>query len=221
MKRIRVKICGITNLSDALLATDLGADALGFVFHRPSPRYIEPARAHEIARALPPFVTRVGVFVGATAAEAATVAESAGLDLLQIHAPREGEVPAGWTERWLPVFSPGLVQITSFEDDLTTKLLEVIRASGASSFLLDNASSLGAGGTGKPVDWTLAAAAGRAGKMVLAGGLTPANVATAIAATNPYGVDVSSGVERRPGIKDPMLMEEFFGAVGRAGAARR
>ena len=106
MNRVRVKICGITNLADGLLAAELGADAVGFVFHRPSPRYIAPARAREIARALPAMVSKVGVFAGASAVDAAAIGESAGMDCLQLHARPDGDRPAAWSGRLLPVFSP-------------------------------------------------------------------------------------------------------------------
>jgi phosphoribosylanthranilate isomerase len=213
MSRVRIKICGITNESDARLAVQLGADALGFVFYPPSPRYIEPAHAREIVRRIPSLVTRVGVFVALTPAEAAAIGQTAGMDLLQIHAPRRGDTPEAWRERMLPVFSPSLVPAARADESRAHQLIEMIRMSGAPWFLLDNASPDGSGGTGKPVDWTLAAAAGRAGHMVLGGGLTPSNVSEAIQEANPWGVDVASGVEERPGHKDPVLLEQFFAAV--------
>lgn len=188
---LRVKICGVTRLEDALAAARLGADALGFNFWPGSKRYIPPAEARAIVRRLPPLVAAVGVFVDPSREEVLRAAEASGIGAVQLH----GDEP------------PELCR------DLPLPVLKAIRVEGPASldrlrdydavqgFLLDSAGP-GFGGSGRTFDWTLAAKAARAHAIVLAGGLGPDNVAEAIRAVRPWGVDVASGVESAPGVKD-------------------
>ncbi len=198
-----VKICGITRLEDALAAADAGADAVGFNFWPPGKRYILPERAAEIAAALPARVRRVGVFVDESAATVQTIAAQVGLDTLQFHGletPEYLNSVAGYVKwkafRIMPGWNPGVLGAYA----------------GVEAFLLDAAGST-PGGTGQTFDWSLAAAAKPWGQVVLAGGLTPANVAEAIRAVQPWGVDVASGVEDSPGVKNHALLREFIRAA--------
>ncbi len=199
----RVKICGITRLEDALAAVRLGADALGFNFWPRSRRYLAPAAARDIIRALPPLVTTVGVFVDPSADEAMAAAAIAGVQVLQLHGD---EPPEACARLPLPVLKGLRVR-----DEASLALLD--RYTGAvAGFLLD-ADSAGYGGSGQVFDWALAARAAARHPIVLAGGLTPANVAAAVRAARPWAVDVASGVESAPGVKDHELMSRFIGAA--------
>ena len=201
--RVRVKICGITRLEDALSAVRAGADAVGFVFHRTSPRNVSPEKAGEIARELPPFVDRVGVFVDAPRSWVYEVSELARLSVLQFHGRELPEYCADWplpvvkAFRTGPVFSPA--DLGAFR--------------GVAAVLLDGYHPAAPGGTGARCDWEMARRVAREHRVILAGGLTPENVAEAIRAVRPYAVDVSSGVEVEPGIKDPDRIAAFVRAV--------
>jgi len=196
-----VKICGITRYEDAAAAAAWGADAIGFVLWPSSPRHTTFETARRIVRRLPPFVTPVAVFVDPSADDLDRAA-GAGVRLVQIH----GRVPVSSTGRNpLPVLravhlSPsGLAAIEPAVDDDTV--------------LLDAYDPVQQGGTGKTVDWTRAGAIAAARRIVLAGGLTPANVGEAIRTVRPYAVDVASGVESDPGIKDSVKLRAFIEAV--------
>jgi len=203
----RVKICGITGLDNARLAAELGAAALGFNFFPPSPRYILPAAAAAIIRQLPPLVTAVGVFADETeAGHVANVAHDARVNSVQLHGPR-----FPMTLDALQAY-PVIRAVTVREP----KDLEELLGMTASAFLLDNFDPKLIGGTGKTIDWALAREAKRYGPVILAGGLTPANVAQAIRDVRPYAVDVASGVESAPGKKDPEKLRAFFAAVEEA-----
>jgi phosphoribosylanthranilate isomerase len=193
-----IKICGITRAEDAALAVDLGANALGFVLWPESPRHATLAGTAEIVRTLPPFVTAVGVFVDPSADDLARAA-GAGLRLAQIH----GVVPGG------PLALPVLraVHLSATE----AGAIEPDVADG--TVLLDAHDPVRHGGTGKTVDWTRARAIGAQRRIVLAGGLTPLNVRDAIVTVRPYAVDVASGVEARPGVKDHELLRRFITAA--------
>ncbi len=202
---LRVKICGITRLEDALLATELGADALGFVFYPKSPRYIPPERVRRIIAKLPPYVTTVGVFVNETRETVAKIAEVTGLDLIQLH----GEEPP----EFCAYFAPRVVKAFRVRkaEDLTTlrEYRGLVRA-----LLLDTFVPGVPGGTGKIFDWQLALKAREIGvPIILAGGLTPENISQAVAKARPTGVDVSSGVESSPGIKDPQKLKALFATL--------
>ena len=208
MKRLGVKICGITSLEDARVAVEAGADALGFVFWQMSPRKVDPVRAAAIARELPPFMLRVGVFVDSSRDEMARIADAVGLDLLQLHGDEPPEALAALPRRVIKAVRVG----KGFASD------EAMRFAGHAAGLLVDTRLPGEtqlpGGTGVPFDWTLVKGlAERLPFLVLAGGLGPANVAAAVRAVRPHAVDVSSGVETLPGRKDPALVRAFVQAA--------
>ncbi len=205
MRRVRVKICGITNWRDAQCAVEAGADLLGFNFYRKSPRYISPAQARRIVRRLPKRVSAVGVFVNEPEWKMLEIAHSVGLDRLQLHGD---EAPAVVTRlsRQLPV-----IKAVRTSRSFTPSQLAPFKR--ASAILLDGFDRRLAGGTGRTFDWRLARRAKRYGRIFLAGGLAPENVGEAIRTARPYAVDVSSGIERRPGRKNPERLRAFVGAV--------
>jgi len=203
----RVKICGITRAEDALLAAELGAAALGFNFYAKSPRVIAPAAAAAIIRALPPFVVPVGIFADeADGDRILAIAEQAGVRVLQIHGPDLPDLDR-LRERY------ALILAVSVGANFQVASLGDIKAS---AYLLDAFDPKLAGGTGKTFDWSVAREAARFGPIIVAGGLKPENVAAAIRASKPYGVDVASGAESSPGIKDAAKMRAFFAAVAEA-----
>jgi phosphoribosylanthranilate isomerase len=209
-----VKICGITSPTDAVVAVEAGADAIGLVFWPRSPRAVAPERAAEIARALPEAVLRVGVFVDAPREEMARVAETVGLDLLQLHCDVGPESLAGLPRPVLQAVRVG----NGFERELATRY-----AADAAGILLDtrvDGETAAPGGTGVPFDWSLVEGlARRVPFLVLAGGLSPANVAEAVRRVRPHAVDVSSGVEALPGRKDPEKVRAFVEAARAAAAS--
>jgi len=196
---MRIKICGITRVEDGLAAARAGADAIGLVF-APSPRRVERARALEIAAALPPFVGTVALFVNPTHNEVQTVIDELRPGLLQFHGEEEPAFCAAFGLPWLKAarVRPG-VDLLQF----------AVRFAGANGLLLDAWSPAAQGGTGERFDWGLIPA-GLARPVILAGGLTPANVAAAVRAVRPWAVDVSSGVEATPGIKDAAKIVAFI-----------
>ncbi|MCX7670029.1 MAG: phosphoribosylanthranilate isomerase [Anaerolineae bacterium] len=206
-----VKICGITTLDDALAALDAGADMLGFNFYPPSPRYIAPAACMALVQALRRRGTRailVGVFVNTPPAEVAAILETCELDLAQLSGdePTTDLIPLG--ERAFKAIRPrdadhAAALAATYARRMTPPALLVDAAAGAGRF----------GGTGQVADWTAAAAIAAATPILLAGGLHPANVAAAIAAVRPWGVDVASGVEATPGRKDVEKMKAFVRAT--------
>jgi phosphoribosylanthranilate isomerase len=198
---VRVKICGITRAEDALAAVRLGADAVGFNFWPGSRRYLTPAAARAIATRLPPFVTTVGVFVNQPEAEVLGIAEEAGLQVLQLH----GDEPPDLCAR-LPLPVVKAIHVDA------VKTLSKLLSYEVSAFLLDTPSR-GHGGTGQPFDWSLAEGVSEVAPVILAGGLDPENVAEAIRTVRPYAVDVASGVESSPGVKDVAKMARFIARV--------
>lgn len=199
---VRVKICGMTNLDDALMAVEAGADALGFVFFQGSPRYISPDQAAAIIRRLPPFVQTVGLFVNEEPATVNLVADQCRLDMVQLHGEESPDYCNAVRRRIIKAFR---VKDLSTLDDMTNYHV--------AACLLDAWSPTAHGGTGTSFNWDIAARAAASHRIILAGGLTPDNVAGAVALVNPYAVDVSSGVERAPGKKDASLIRAFIGAV--------
>ena len=198
-----VKICGITRAEDAQAAARLGAHALGFVFYAPSPRHVESARAAEIARAMPPFVTAVGLFVNPAARAVEEVLKQVPLHLLQFH----GDEPPGFCAQF------GLPYIKALRVRAGVDLLQYARVYGGARGLLLDAYVAGThGGTGTAFDWRLIPRQ-LALPVILSGGLNPENVAAAIRLVAPWAVDVSSGVEATPGIKDPRRMASFMKEV--------
>jgi phosphoribosylanthranilate isomerase len=204
---VRVKICGITNVEDALLAVEAGADALGFIFVEGTPRYVTPAAAAAITRALPPFVTAVGVFWDHPQGHVKAVVEACGLRALQLHGDEKPE-DAGRYE--LPVIKT--IKVAGPQD--------LARMAGyrVAAFLLDSAARWSEGEPRRPIEWQLARMAASHGRIILSAGLTPENVARAVGIARPYAVDVNSGVEARPGQKDPDKLWRFIAEVRRAGA---
>lgn len=198
------KVCGITRLTDALHASRHGATALGFVFWPKSPRYVAPDRAAEIIRELPDTIATVGVFVNQPIDEIQRVASETGITTIQLH----GDEPAAYaTALGWPVLKAAPIEhvngsLDGWPDDTIV--------------LLDAHDPVRRGGTGRTIDWSHAADVASARRVVLAGGLTPENVRDAIAAVRPYGVDVSSGVEKAPGVKDFEKVKRFLENV-RAG----
>jgi phosphoribosylanthranilate isomerase len=209
---VRVKICGIARLEDARLAVELGADALGFNFYEKSPRCIAPADAWKILRKIPALVSTVGVFVNWDARSVVALAKSLHLSAVQIHGVESAAVTAACA-RHVPV-------IKAFRTDRKFSFAQFRAHNSASSFLLDAAisdsSSKKFGGTGRIADWKIAKRAATKFPILLAGGLTPENVAEAILTVRPYAVDVASGVESQPGKKDPGKLRAFFAEVARA-----
>ncbi|MEJ5330958.1 MAG: phosphoribosylanthranilate isomerase [Desulfobaccales bacterium] len=198
----------MTNLEDALLAAELGADALGFIFYPKSPRAIRPEAAREIIRQLPPFVLTVGVFVDEEQARVREIVAYAGLDWLQLH----GAESPGYCR------AVGRRVIKGFRVKGEESLALLASYHGAvQAFLLDTYRPGTPGGTGETFDWELARRAKEHGPIILAGGLTPDNVAQAIRQAQPAAVDVASGVEAAPGKKDPNKLKAFLEAVKRVG----
>jgi phosphoribosylanthranilate isomerase len=203
---VRIKICGITNLEDALLAAELGADALGFIFYPKSPRKVAPAEARAIIAKLPPLVATVGVFVDEDAAAVRELASRLGLDWVQLHGQEPPEYCRSLGRRVIKGFR--------IQDQHSLSSLAAYRGA-AQALLLDTYQKGQIGGTGETFNWALAREAQKYGPIILAGGLKPDNVAQAIAAAQPQAVDVASGVETEPGKKDPEKLKRFFAAVRR------
>ncbi len=203
----RIKICGVTRLEDAERAVELGAAALGFNFYPPSPRSIRPAAAREIVRQLPPFATAVGVFANETGAgHVISEAREAWVTIVQVHGPAFPDLHELQSAYNLVVAVP-------VRDGFKLEELGEIEAN---AFLLDAFDPSLLGGTGKTFDWNVARDAKQYGPIILAGGLTPENVARAVREVRPFAVDVASGVESAPGIKDPGKLRAFFAAVAEA-----
>lgn len=204
----RIKICGITNADDALFAADAGADALGFVFHGKSPRFVSPEDAGRITAKLPPFITTVGVFVDETMEAIISTAKTAHLACLQLHGqePPEFCVEAG-RATGLKVIKA--FRVASAEDAQGVKEYK----DSASAILLDSFSKDAHGGTGRTFDWKIGVEAKKYGRIILSGGLNPENVGTALRTVAPYAVDASSGVEVSPGVKDHAKIKRFVNVV--------
>jgi phosphoribosylanthranilate isomerase len=206
---VLVKICGITRLDDAEAAVDAGADAIGFVFWRDSPRFIDPYRARAIVRRLPAFITTVGVFVNQPTGYIAGVASLVPLGAVQLH----GDEPvAHVSEVGRPVIKALTLDAASRPQQLAAWPQRV-------TILLDVHDPVRRGGTGRPLDWTAAAAIAAQRRIVLAGGLTPDNVVEAVERVRPIGIDVSSGVERSPGVKDHLRIRALCRALNIGPAA--
>jgi phosphoribosylanthranilate isomerase len=205
---IRIKICGITTPDDGLMAARAGADAIGLVFFPKSPRHVDAPAARAIARAVPPLVLRVGVFVDPTPQTIADAVEAAGLDVIQLHGSEPPEAFGALPRRGLKAIKVG----PGF--DVESALRYDAHAAG---LLLDTQSAQAHGGTGETFDWSLVQELRpRTSYLVLAGGLTPENVGRAIRAVRPDAVDVSSGVEHAPGRKDIEKVRAFIAAVKEA-----
>lgn len=197
---VKVKICGITNLEDALEAVAHGADALGFVFFKKSPRYISPSKAKAIIKKLPPFISTVGVFVNENKKNIEKIADQTGINIIQLHGDERPQacrllrpVIKAFRVKSLECLEP----LSKYKDKVT-------------AFLLDTYTPEIFGGTGQIFNWDIAVEAKQLGKIILAGGLTPENLEQAIRWVHPYAVDVSSGVEEEKGKKDHWKMKLFI-----------
>jgi phosphoribosylanthranilate isomerase len=205
---VRVKICGITKPEDAKLAAELGAHAVGLNFYEQSPRCVTPFAASELIRRLPPFVAAVGIFVNWGDAAVVTLCKALRLSAAQLHGDESSLVVERVSTR-LPV-----IKALRFGQGNAAPDFSSFR--GVAAFLLDSAVSGQYGGTGATGNWHLARTAAQSHRIILAGGLTPENVGEAIRIVRPYAVDVASGVESRPGKKDPAKLRAFFDEVARA-----
>ena len=193
-----IKICGITNVADAFAAVDAGADALGFNFYRPSPRYIDPGEAKRIIEQLPPTVLTVGVFVSEPEIE--NIAKFAGVQALQLHgdeSPSQCESLNHWY----------LIKALSVKENFDPSIAVQY---DVDAIMLDSGHQTLRGGTGQVFDWSIAQHVNALGmQMFLAGGLSPENVAEAIESVRPYAVDTCSGIELKPGVKDHNRLRDF------------
>lgn len=215
MRRTRIKICGLTRPEDVKIAVDEGADALGFVFYPKSPRYISPDSAQKLIKQVPPFITKVGLFVNVSSEEVATISKKTGISLLQFHGdetPKDCEQAAQLA---------GLPFIRAFRVKPNTTALDLIQFEKTyqqchqfSALLLD-AYSEAYGGQGKAFNWSIVSKE-IAHRVVLSGGLNAQNVTGAVCQISPFAVDISSGVERAKGIKDARKIREFIQAVIKA-----
>lgn len=203
--RTRVKICGITRAEDAVAAAHCGADAIGLVFYPKSARYVDIEQAHGIMAVLPPFVTRVGLFVNPDNAQVEAVLQALALDLLQFHGEEDAE--------FCRSFGRPYIKAVRMREGTDLPAMEQQYAS-ASALLLDSYHAQQAGGSGESFNWNRVPS-GLSKPIILAGGLSAANVAMAIATVQPYAVDVSSGVESSPAIKDVDLIAAFIREVNK------
>jgi phosphoribosylanthranilate isomerase len=196
---MKVKICGITNIDDALSAAELGADALGFIFVKSSPRHINPSAARKIIQALPPFVVPVGVVADMAYNDVLEIIDQTSIGCVQFHGD---ETPKQIVKYPVPVYKSFRVD-SSFNP-------EVLRRYKGSAYLLDTKISGELGGTGQTFNWEIAIKAKEYGRIILAGGLTPENIIEAVRTVQPYAVDVNSGVEESPGKKDRTKIKLLF-----------
>lgn len=206
MRRTRIKICGLTKPLDAVVAADLGADAIGLVFYEKSPRNVSLQQAEEILSALPAFVSSVGLFLNPSVEYVEQVRASLSLDCLQFHGTENHD--------FITQFNMPYLKAIGMQDDIS--IVDSMAAYPDSlGYLLDSHASGEAGGSGVTFNWDNIPSELRS-MMIVAGGITPHNVADCIARIRPYAVDVSSGVESSPGIKDREKMEKLFTAIGQA-----
>src|SRR5262245_26053590 len=206
MIKPRVKVCGICRLEDAELAVSLGASAVGFIFWPQSPRYCEPERAQAIAAQLPPHITLVGVFVDQPVEHVIEIATQVLLGAVQLHGSES-------LEDFERVRQP-LIKAVPVTNDLDPSAVDWLPE--GVTVLLDAHDPIRRGGTGRTIDWKIAASVAARRRTILSGGLNAANVREAIAEVQPHMIDVSSGVESAPGRKDAGKLEAFFAAVGAA-----
>lgn len=208
---VKVKICGNTSYEDTALALDLGADAVGFIFYDKSPRHVAPATVHEIVRKLPPYAVKVGVFVNEFDIKVVrSIAQMCQLNVIQLHGGESPEYCARLSD-----FT--IVKALRVSNDFDAA--HVGHFNNVSAVLLDAYDADTYGGTGRLFDWSRAVSAKQYGpNIILAGGLNPENIGLAIKMVKPYGVDVCSGVESKPGLKDKQLMRSFLTEVERTRA---
>jgi phosphoribosylanthranilate isomerase len=205
----RVKICGVTRIEDGLLAAELGATAIGLVFWPGSPRFIDPSKALAIVDVLPPEVERIGVFVDQPVNHVAEVTGLLSLSAIQLHG---AESPADYTRAAVPIIKSVAVH-DNFDPATVAGLPRRV------TVLLDAHDPVRRGGTGRTIDWSMAAAVAATRRTILSGGLNASNVRTAVDQVQPYMIDVSSGVESAPGVKDPGKLRDLFAALHRPAGA--
>lgn len=196
---VKIKICGITNIDDALAAAEAGAEALGFNFYKKSPRYVAPSTAREIVSQLPPFVLPVGLFVNEREERIREIISETGMQAAQLHGDEGPE--------FCQCLGVRVIKAFQVKDKESLKHMAHYRVS---AFLLDSYNDKLRGGTGVTFDWHLAVVAKTFGRIILAGGLTPENVGEAVRLVQPYAVDTASGVEKSPGIKDHAKIRKFI-----------
>ena len=196
---IRVKVCGITNKDDALYAADSGADALGFIFYKKSPRYISPEKAARIIESLPPYVDAVGVFVNESGDTVHSIAKICTLGVIQLHGDEAPDFCRQFDVRVIKAFR--------MDENFHPELLKPYKVAG---YLLDTAIKGSFGGTGKTFNWQMAIPVKEIGHVILSGGLSPDNIVEALSVVRPPAVDVSSGVESSPGRKDRGKVKSFI-----------
>lgn len=202
----RIKICGITNIKDALNAVELGADALGFMFYEGSKRYIKPEQARGIISELPPFISTVGVFVNQDGDEIKAAMELSGIEGIQLHGDETPEFCASVNDS----ISNKVIKALRVKDKIYTENIDLYPVQ---AILFDKFSKEAYGGTGTSFKWELLRGLNLNNKIILSGGLTPENVGEAIEIVNPYAVDVSTGVEQSPGVKSQVKLRKFIEAV--------
>ena len=201
---VRVKICGITNPQDASMAVEMGVDALGFVFAS-SPRQITPEKARDLIRSIPPFVQMIGVFVDKDHAAIRKIIHFCGLDLVQLHGDESPEI--------CHKFMPSAIKTFCLRDESSLQSIKPYYGK-VRAILFDTYSEIGRGGTGKTSDWDLAIRGKHLGMpIILSGGLKHSNIEKAISTVKPYAVDISSGIEDRPGKKNYFLMRELMETI--------
>ncbi len=201
----RIKFCGMTRREDVIAAADVGAGAVGFIFWPSSPRAVTPEQAQALVRIVPPFLATVGVFVDQAADDVRRIAQFVGLSTVQLHGRETPEYAAAFEDHGHVIKAIG-----ERDEDLA---VAAARWPEKIVLLVDGIDPQRRGGTGTRADWSAAAALARARRVILAGGLRPDNVGEAVAQVQPYAVDVSSGVESKPGIKDHARMRAFADAV--------
>lgn len=199
---VKVKICGITNIKDAFYSCDCGCDALGFVFYKKSPRFISLEDAASITKALPPFVLKAGIFVNPGRNEVKSAFKDAKINIAQLHGDESRDFCINLNLPFIKAFR--------VKDDFNLKVLSLY---SLNTYLLDAYSESSYGGTGELINLNVAKKASKLYNIILSGGLTSDNVIYAIKAVKPYAVDVSSGVEKSPGIKDRAKVRKFIDAV--------
>jgi len=204
---LRIKICGITRLADAVAAAEYGADALGFVFYRKSPRFIEPEYVAEIIGKLPPFVTPVALFVNEDAKKVSEIISITGINVIQFHGDETSEYISGFDQR--------VIKAVRIEENKPFNSLNSLPELNVNAVLFDAYSKEAYGGTGITFNWGLIKDFSRSSRIILAGGLSPDNVKEAVETVQPYGVDVSSGVESSPGVKDHSKIKQFIVNAGK------
>ncbi len=198
----KIKICGITNMEDAMLACELGADALGFIFYRKSKRYIDSEIARSVISSLPPFITAVGVFVNHSLDEIIAIKDKTAINMVQLHGDE--------TPEFCSLVPLKVIKAIRVKDNLDE---DRVAQYPAQAILFDTYSDAEFGGTGKSFNWEILQNISNLGNIILSGGLSPENVAQAISTVKPYAVDVSSGVEKSAGKKDHMKLKKFIEAV--------